>query len=109
MFSLIKSFLSGTTSTTSTELGEKEMRMIDISTNIPTLDKENDSLLKAAAILESLGNEPNPSATEFYLGLLDSDLPVEDHESVTLAAISIETMMSFLTDDEDELEEPTIH
>jgi hypothetical protein len=108
MFSLIKSFLSGTTNTTSTKSEEKEMKMLNISTNIPMLDKENDSLLKAAAILESLGNEPNPSATEFYLGLLDSDLPTEDHESVTLAAISIETMMSFDMS-EAGLEEPTIH
>lgn len=85
------------------------MRMINLNTNIPMLDKENDSLLKAAAILESLGNEPNPSATEFYQGLLKSDLPIEDHELVTLAAISIETMMNFIDDDEDELEEPSTH
>ena len=82
--------------------------MISIKTNIPELDLENVSLIKAAEILEQIGNEPNPTANEFYAQLADSDLPIEDHDDVILAAISIETMMSLdLVDPE--LEDPTIH
>jgi hypothetical protein len=82
--------------------------MISIKTNIPELDLENVSLIKAAQILEQIGNEPNPTANEFYAQLADSDLPIEDHNDVILAAISIETMMSLdLVDPE--LEDPTIH
>jgi hypothetical protein len=82
--------------------------MISIKTNIPELDLENVSLIKAAQILEQIGNEPNPTANEFYAQLADSDLPIEDHDDVILAAISIETMMSLdLVDPE--LEDPTIH
>jgi hypothetical protein len=82
--------------------------MINIKTNIPSLDKENESLIRAAALLESIGNHPNPSANEFYEQLMESQLPVEEHEYVTLAAISIETMMA-LDLQYDEEEEPTVH
>ena len=109
MFSLIKKILNGTINTNSTESsGEKEIKMVNIKTNIPEFDKENESLLTASKILESLGNSPNPTAAEFYRQLLISDLPLEDHESITLAAISIETMMSLDVLDES-LEEPTVH
>jgi len=93
---------------TSTESEEKEIKMLNFKTNIPELDSENIALFRASAILESMGNQPNPTADEFYAYLTDSDLPTEDHQAVTLAAISIETMMGFdLT--EDEWGEPTIH
>ena len=49
---------------------------------------------QASEILEQIGNEPNPTANQFYAQLIVSDLPEEDHEQVTLAAISIETMMN---------------
>jgi len=82
--------------------------MIKIKTNVPQLDLENESLFKASQLLESIGNTPNPTANEFYDQLVVSDLPKEDHEAVTLAAISIETMMNLdLVDNE--WEEPTIH
>ena len=94
---------------TSTESsGEKEKKMISIKVNVPEIDRENESFLKAAAILESLGHEPNPTANQFYAQLIDSDLPEDEHEEVTLAAISIETMMN-LDLVADELDEPTVH
>jgi hypothetical protein len=94
MSNLIKKILNGIINTTSTKSEEKEVKMINIKMNIPELDLENQSLLQASQILESLGNEPNPTAGEFYAQLLDSSHPVEDHEAITMAAISIETMMN---------------
>ena len=82
--------------------------MLNFTTNVPQIDKENDDLFKASQILESLGNDPGLSATEFYRKLLTSDLPVEEHDSLTLAAVAIETMMTFDLDVE-ESEEPTVH
>ena len=82
--------------------------MLNFKTNIPSLDNENEILIKASEILERIGNEPNPTANEFYAKLVTSDLPPEDHEAVTLAAISIETMMNLDIIDDD-LEEPTVH
>jgi hypothetical protein len=108
MFSLIKKFLNGFTDTTSIESEGKEEKMYNIKTNIPELDQENIALFKASVILESIGNQPNPTANEFYAQLVISDLPAEDHEAVTLAAISIETMMQLDTLEED-MFEPTIH
>ena len=94
---------------TSTESsGEKEKIMISLKVNVPEIDRENENLLKAAAILESLGHEPNPTANQFYAQLVVSDLPEDEHEEVTLAAISIETMMN-LDLVADELDEPTVH
>ena len=109
MFNLVKKILSGFTNTTSTELsGEKEAKMINFKTNVPELDKENLALFQASEILEQIGNDPNPTANQFYAQLIVSDLPEEDHEQVTLAAISIETMMNLDIFDESLLE-PTIH
>ena len=109
MFSLIKRILSGSTNTTSTESsGEKEEIMINIKTNVPEIDRENLALFKASELLEQIGNEPNPTANQFYAQLVVSDLPVDLHEDVTLAAISIETMMNIEMFDED-WEEPTVH
>ena len=82
--------------------------MYNIKTNIPQLDEENIALFQASKLLEQIGNDPNPTANEFYAQLVGSDLPLEDHESVTLAAISIETMMNLDILDE-EWDEPTIH
>jgi len=89
-------------------LGEKETKMINIKTNVPALDLENESLFKACQILENIGNQPNPTADQFYDQLLSSNLPETDHEAVTLAAISIETMMSIDIIDP-ELEDPIVH
>ena len=109
MFNLIKKILNGFTNTNFTESsGEKEIKMYNIKTNVPELDKENLALFQASQLLEQIGNEPNPTANEFYAQLVVSDLPAKDHEAVTLAAISIETMMSFDLLDYD-LEEPTVH
>ena len=108
MSNLIRKFLSGIINMTSIESEEKESRMLNFTTNIPELDSENIALFRASAILESIGNNPNPTANEFYAQLVVSDLPTEDHEAITLAAISIETMMNLdLT--EDDWGEPTIH
>ena len=82
--------------------------MIKFKTHVPEIDFENESLLKAAEILEGIGNVPNPTANEFYAQLIASDLPLEDHDAVTLAAISIETMMNLDLIDP-ELEDPTVH
>ena len=82
--------------------------MINLITNIPELDRENLALFQASKLLEEIGNEPNPTANEFYRQLLISETPLEDHEEVTLAAISIETMMNLDIIDDD-LEEPTVH
>jgi hypothetical protein len=109
MFSLIKKILNGSSNMNSTESsGEKEEKMISVKTNVPEIDRENVALFKAAQILEMIGNEPNPTANQFYAQLLLTDLPLEDHEDVTLAAISIETMMNMELLSE-EFEEPTVH
>ncbi len=78
MFSLIKKILSGFTNTTSTESsGEKEEKMYNIKTNVPEIDQENMALLTASTILEGIGNEPNPTANEFYAQLVVSDIPTD--------------------------------
>ena len=82
--------------------------MYNIKTNVPSLDNENVNLLKASEILEQIGNEPNPTANQFYAQLAVSDFPEDDHPDIVLAAISIETMM-YLDEVEDVLFEPTVH
>lgn len=82
--------------------------MINIKTNIPEFDKENISLMQAAAILEQIGNEPNPTANEFYAQLAVNDFPEDQYTDVILAAISIETMMQLEIPGEDTFE-PTVH
>jgi hypothetical protein len=88
--------------------GEKEMKMINFKTNVPSFDEENIALVKASEILEQIGNDPNPTANQFYALLADSDIPVDEHEDIILAAISIETMMQIELPD-DEFFEPTVH
>ena len=109
MSSLINRLLNGFTNTTSTgSSGEKEIKMFKLQTNVPELDRENHNLFRASALLENMGNVPSATLDDWYNQLLTSGLPAEEHESVTLAAISIETMMS-LDLSEAGLEEPTIH
>lgn len=81
--------------------------MNNFKTNIPALDNENIILFKASEVLERLGNEPNPTADQFYAQLVNSDFPVEEHEGIILAAISIETMMQL--DTLEDMVDPTIH
>ena len=84
--------------------------MYNIKTNVRQLDLDNYNLFKASTILEEIGNEPNPTANEFYAQLVVSDIPQEEHEDVILAAISIETMMRLEMLDEDwQEQEPTVH
>lgn len=82
--------------------------MINFKTNIPEFDKENISLMQAAEILEQIGNEPNPTANQFYAQLAVNDFPEDQYTDVILAAISIETMMQ-MDASVDELYEPTVH
>ena len=108
MSNFVKIILSGITSITSTESEEKEDKMLNFTTNVPEIDQENTSLFRAAQILETLGNKPGLKADDFYSSLLLSDYPAHEHETITLAAIAIETMMT-INISEDEFEEPTIH
>lgn len=82
--------------------------MISIKTNIPEIDRDNINLFKAATLLQEIGNEPNPTANQFYAQLVVSDLPTEDYDDVVLAAMAIETMM---VEDKDPFEElaATVH
>jgi len=82
--------------------------MINFTTNVEMLDRENENLFKAAKILESLGNTPGLRAEEFYNGLELSGYHKDDHETIALAAIAIEAMMT-VNLQEDELHEPTVH
>ena len=82
--------------------------MLSFKTQIPEIDYENARLFQAAAILEEIGNEPNPTANQFYAQLAVSDFPIEEHDDIILAAISIETMMNIDIFNE-EWQEPTVH
>lgn len=82
--------------------------MLNFTTNVPEIDHENTSLFRAAQILETLGNNPGLKAEEFYNSLLLSDYPVDEHETITLAAIAIETMLTYDNSEEKHLK-PTIH
>ena len=83
--------------------------MFITKSRIPEFDQEQKALFKASEILESIGNDPGMTTNQFYASLVMSDCPEEDHESLTLAAIAIETMMSYDDQYSDEFEEPTIH
>ena len=109
MSNLIKMLLNGITSTTSVESEGKEIKMVNFTTNSPILDLENQKLFQASIILENLGNHDGVSAQEFYDAMmLNEDIHIDDHDALTLAAISIETMMR-LDDHFEEHLEPTIH
>jgi hypothetical protein len=108
MFSLIRKLLSGITSMTSIKSEEKDMKMLNFTTNVPELDKENRMLFKAATILEKMGNNPGLTAGEFNRHLALSECATEDFPGITLAAIAIETMMT-VDLGEDPYKEPTVH
>ena len=82
--------------------------MINFKTNVPEFDKENITLMQAAEILQQIGNEPNPTANQFYAQLAVNDFPEDQYSDVILAAISIETMMQFDVPGDDWFE-PTVH
>ena len=95
---------------TSTKSKEKKIRMFNYTTKSPELDTENRALFRASMLLESMGHSPGLSSDEFFQELLKSEFPVEDHHSVTLAAIAIETMLSVeMNPDSYDYQEPTIH
>lgn len=113
MSSLIRKVLNGIISMTSNKSDNNpnqkvEKRMIKFVTNIPEIDKDNSNLFKAAMILQELGNDPNPTANQFYAQLAVSDLPTEDYDGVVLAAMAIETMMQDPKDPFEELA-ATVH
>ena len=84
--------------------------MINYTTKSPELDNENKALFRASMLLESMGHTPGLSSDEFFVQLLKSEYPVEDHQAVTMAAIAIETMLSVEADPNSyEFAEPTIH
>ena len=78
---------------------------MNLKTNIPELDEEQEDLFAAAEILEAMGNQPGMTTTEFYTHLLMSDVDMAMHERVFLAAIAIETMLQRATPEDYE----TIH
>jgi len=82
--------------------------MFNFTTNLPELDKENLNLFKASAILETMGNHPGLTADQFYKELALSECSEEDLQSVTMAAIAIETMMTLDLSAYEGIE-PTIH
>jgi hypothetical protein len=101
---------------TSTKSKEKEIKMLNFTTNVAEIDHENQTLFKASRLLENMGNGPGLTADDFFRELLKSDFPIEEHQSLTMAAIAIETMMSVeLTTSDDpydlciEHTKPTIH
>ena len=108
MLNLIRKLLNGFINMTSKKSEEKEVRMFNFTTNIPLLDKENRQLFQAANILEAMGNDPGLTANEFHRQLALSELPTEEFEAVTLAAIAIETMINADLS-MDALHEPTVH
>lgn len=116
MFSLIKRLLSGSTNTTSTELsGEKEVKMYNIKTNVPEIDKENEQLFLATQFLQKCGNDPGLLVSDFYEAVLGEapDITDDELDSLLNAAIAIETMMTLdsvlYASDEYGIQEPTIH
>ena len=84
--------------------------MFNYTTSSPELDSENKALFRASMLLENMGHSPGLSSDAFFIELLKSKLPVEDHKSITLAAIAIETMLSAeMSPDSYEFAEATIH
>ena len=108
MLNLLRKLLNGSTSMTSKKSEEKEKKMLNFTTNIPALDNENKALFRAARLLENMGNGPGLTADAFFVELLRSEFPEEEHQSVTMAAIAIETMMN-ADINHDPYTEPTVH
>ena len=68
--------------------------MINVKMNIEEYDKEQEDLLMAAELLQSMGNAEGMSTSEFYASLLFSDIEESKHQQVFLAAIALETMLA---------------
>ena len=85
--------------------------MINLKTNIPKIDQENDMLFRAAILLEKCGNMPGTTVNQFYAALLSEGITMENEDFLKLstAAIAIETMMTFEEASGDLLDEPTVH
>jgi len=83
--------------------------MISTLSNVSELDEENRLLFQASKILESIGNEPGVTASEFLLALSNTDANPEDFPKLSLSAVSIETMMTLELFGDDEFQEPTVH
>ena len=85
--------------------------MINLKTNVPEIDQENDMLFRAAILLEKCGNAPGTTANQFYAALISEGITMENEDFLKLstAAIAIETMMTFETTTDDLLDEPTVH
>ena len=90
---------------TSKKSDSERVIKMNLKTNVPELDEEQADLFAAAEILETMGNEPGMTTTQFYTQLLMSDIDMSMHERVFLAAIAIETMLQRATD----LDYETIH
>ena len=108
MFSLIKTLLNGITNMTYSKSGKREFKMLNFTTKIPALDEENSFLFIASELLESLGNLPGLTADQLSNALIDREIPAEQYESIALAAVSIEAMMSVNMINHTGLE-PTVH
>jgi len=80
--------------------------MFNFFSNVPELDIENERLFQASKFLERVGNNPGMTADEFFIELASSDIPVDQHRSILMAAIAIETMMSNQLDPDPD---PTVH
>ena len=83
--------------------------MISTLSNVPALDEENRLLILASEILESIGNDPGVTASEFLIALSGTDISPEEFPKLSLSAVSIETMMTMDLYWEDPLKEPTVH
>ncbi|MCS5595235.1 MAG: hypothetical protein NZ730_11935 [Porticoccaceae bacterium] len=85
----------GIISTISAKLQKKGNKMLNFKTNIPEIDQENTLLFRAAQYLETIGNEPGLTASQFYAALVEDnvDMADEDFSKLATAAIAIETMM----------------
>ena len=90
---------------TSKKSDSERVIKMNLKTNVPELDEEQADLFAAAEILETMGNEPGMTTTQFYTQLLMSDIDMSMHERVFLAAIAIETMLQRAT----ELDYETVH
>ena len=67
--------------------------MISLKMNIEQYDKEQEDLLLAAELLQSMGNFEGMTTDEFYTSLLFSNIEESKHQQVLLAAIALETMI----------------
>lgn len=80
--------------------------MFNFSTTVPQLDIENRNLFQASDFLERCGNDPGMSVEGFCAELSEHGISEEQQQPILMAAIAIETMMSFQLDED---AEPTVH